>query len=303
MEPKSKQPTQEEVLKAIENSGYPFELTVAKQFLDFGFEIQPGSRFFDRNRQKDVEIDLRAMLKRSYQTTKGNTVTVVLQLMVECKDNSLPFVFFGLDYAPEKEEGMMDPDWPFVHVNTTRDKRQPNRHGMVCFLNDKKNNSFKKDHHHFASGPRFFRAATMEWKDKTIKLSETSNLQDALRKLASFIDHFHATWISLAAERDIEEMTEGVPYIYVPFLLIVHSGQQFRYSLSDRAITQSTHTPVFQSYHVAGNATNIVVDFVAFDKLQAAVETIDKSLQAMARIMVPSVLAETKGGIYSRSRN
>jgi hypothetical protein len=284
--------TPEQVREAIAASGFPFELQVANRLIELGYEVEPSSRFYDKQRQKDVEIDLVARSSKRYQTKGGKEVECQIQLAIECKDNSLPFVFFGLDRIEQGPPGTMDRDYRFAHISSTRDRGQPDRQAMACFLNDKE---FKKHHHHFASQPpRFYLATTLEWRNKILKITVTDNLQDAIRKLASFVQYYSSMWAKMAKEMNLEEMNQGIPKTVLTFLLLVHSGQQFRYSFGNHSITEATHTVVFQSLYVAEAPVQVVVDFVSADKLTETIKVIERTRDEIAPVLVPSLLADAR---------
>ena len=95
---------------AINQSGFPFELEIAKTFSDLGFEINLSHLLFDKNRNKDVEIDLMARKREVFDTTSGNKLLLITNIIIECKDNSLPYVCFGMEHKSKDNPGYLDND-------------------------------------------------------------------------------------------------------------------------------------------------------------------------------------------------
>ena len=75
----------DQLKKAIDDSGFPFELTIAKEMMELGYEIKPSFKFFDPMRKKDSEIDLVASKYQVMETNTGKQIVVMLQIAIECK--------------------------------------------------------------------------------------------------------------------------------------------------------------------------------------------------------------------------
>ncbi|PKV98740.1 hypothetical protein [Nocardia fluminea] len=84
----------EQVLAAINSSGYPLQTTVAR-LLQAEFDIQPEWGFLDRTTGAQRAIDLLAMRRPHDRLKTGHDyVMPELALIVECKQSQLPYVFF-----------------------------------------------------------------------------------------------------------------------------------------------------------------------------------------------------------------
>lgn len=291
--------TPAQVTALVEKSGYPFELQIARMLLGMGFDVTPGVRFFDRARGRDSEIDLLASRKETFRTTKGREVRGTLQLAVECKDSSLPYVLFGLPAPPPPEQGFLDNSGSYLHINTCRDIGHPERYGMIAF-GDSKRTLFSK-HHHFREKTRFHQAsavATIDQKGKketlVYKLHQPDAFSDALRKLAAFTVDDVEKWQAIVKVPAMHELIDEPPTFFVKFFLLVHSTPHFRYTSPGEQVLESFHTPVFLTFSTDAGSTHIVIDFVCSIALQAAVETIGASFQAIAEAIVTTVLADTR---------
>jgi hypothetical protein len=289
--------TPAEIAALVEKSGFPFELTVAHVLLELGFEIQPSVRFFDRSRGKDVELDIVAVSAvETFKTTKGRQANAVLRLVIECKASSLPFVLFGLPAPAAPDPGMMSGDFPYLHINTTRDKGHPNRHSMTAFHTQ--NNNLRAEHHHFQGDSRFHLATGVEHvggdpKKRQFKLQAPETLGDALRKLAAFAAHDLKSWQLSIKTIDLEKKEpEKGPFILVTFFLLVHKLPHYRFLRTGEGVIEKHHTPVFTKFETDEGPSYVVVDFISLTGLRAAISTIRDSFRALVSSITPTVIQD-----------
>jgi hypothetical protein len=77
--------------EALDASGYLFEQEVASLIETLGFHVETNSAFLDKELEKSRELDARAV--KVLYTDDVHKFQVIVELLVECKDNSSPFVF------------------------------------------------------------------------------------------------------------------------------------------------------------------------------------------------------------------
>lgn len=75
----------------MDASGYLFEQEVASIIEELGFHVETNSAFLDKELEKSRELDARAI--KVIYTDEAHQLQVIVELLVECKDNSTPFVF------------------------------------------------------------------------------------------------------------------------------------------------------------------------------------------------------------------
>lgn len=85
-------PDKDELLDAIQSSGYLMEQEVATVLESLGFLVQPNWAFEDIDQGKSREIDAHAFRQVLY---KPGSLSVSVILLCECKNNTAPFVFIG----------------------------------------------------------------------------------------------------------------------------------------------------------------------------------------------------------------
>lgn len=213
----------------ITESGYPFELKVASLLQSQGYHVRLSHQFFHPTRQRDCEIDILATREHDLDTEQAGHVRVILELAIECKDNSLPYVLFGFPAAKPPPTGILDPDIFYCKVRTTDDKI-PNFFAFVALGDSRVPSSagIKACHHQFATIDRFHQAAAVELHNGKLKFNVSERLRNALNGLAGYVEFVQATWM-----KGKKSFESGMPYdptVWVTFLLLIHSGEHYRYT-------------------------------------------------------------------------
>jgi hypothetical protein len=84
-------PTRDQILIALDKSGFLFEQEVATVLEDEGFHVETSWPYLDLDTKKSRELDLRAV--KSFLHNEEHKIQVFAEILVECKDSSSPFVF------------------------------------------------------------------------------------------------------------------------------------------------------------------------------------------------------------------
>lgn len=87
----SSHPSHDQILSALEGSGFLFEHEVATVLESSGFHVETSWPYLDLDTKKSREIDLRAI--KSFLHSEEHRLQVFVELLVECKDSRAPFVF------------------------------------------------------------------------------------------------------------------------------------------------------------------------------------------------------------------
>ena len=95
----SASPSEDEIMAAIEASGYLMEQEVATQLEHRGLHVRTNVAFEDLEEGKSREIDVTAIKRVAYD--ENAKLAAFVELLVECKNSSNPFVFI----ARPKNEG------------------------------------------------------------------------------------------------------------------------------------------------------------------------------------------------------
>jgi len=86
-------PTDDEILKALNESGYLFEQEIATTLEQHSFHIQTNAAFNDEDEEKSREIDVAAYQRVYFNEEKKTTIGI--RIICECKNSQTPFVFIN----------------------------------------------------------------------------------------------------------------------------------------------------------------------------------------------------------------
>jgi hypothetical protein len=264
----------------IQRSGYPFELEVAQVLANSGFEVELSHQFLHPTREHPSEIDILATRRIQVETAHAGLLGYTLELIVECKDNALPYVLFGFPHAPTLRDGSLDGDVYFCKVRTTDDDI-PEKFRLVALGDDrlKSSPSLKASHHQFNTPFRFRQVSAVEPKNGALAFNVSERLRSSLHGLAGYIAFVNEQW-----KEGVSLFRSGMPYdpaVWISFLLLVHSGEHYRYT-GPGSLTTSPRTTLFTSLNDNGLSVPYAVDFVQFEDLAATLDIIDATFQSQA---------------------
>lgn len=87
------QPSVEEIVNALKRSGYLMEQEVATELEKLGYHVRTNKAFTDSEEGKSREIDVQAY--KQILRSEEHKLSVSVEILAECKNNSNPFVFVG----------------------------------------------------------------------------------------------------------------------------------------------------------------------------------------------------------------
>lgn len=122
------QPTHEQVLNAVKDSGFLLEQSTATFFENAGFHVETAWPFEDSESKKSREIDIRAI--KGLHRSSNEDVQVFVELLIECKASKSPFVF--LERFKNKRELHSLRFEQYVFKKERYEKQlQPNLHSVL----------------------------------------------------------------------------------------------------------------------------------------------------------------------------
>lgn len=86
-------PTIEEIVSAIRDSGYLMEQEIASFFENKGFHVNTNVAFEDQDEKKSREIDVRSI--KRVALNESEKMAAYVEILAECKNSSNPFVFIA----------------------------------------------------------------------------------------------------------------------------------------------------------------------------------------------------------------
>lgn len=101
-EEKKGQPSAEQMLKALEKSGYLFENEIARKAEALGFHVDSSWAFRDQEESISRELDIKAV--KVVEVGESKLTKVITELLIECKSSDAPFVFLTTTKNPREEK-------------------------------------------------------------------------------------------------------------------------------------------------------------------------------------------------------
>ena len=87
----AEKPTPEEIVEALDSSGYLMEQEVASRFEALGYHVRTNRPYTDPDEGKSREIDVTAI--KTIWRDETAKIAVFVEFVVECKNSTLPYVF------------------------------------------------------------------------------------------------------------------------------------------------------------------------------------------------------------------
>ena len=229
---------------------------------------------------------LREASTKEYEskTASAGRVRCVLELGIECKDNALPYVLFGFRSPQPCGLGLVDGDVFYSKIRSTDDK-VPNWLAPISLGDgrDPPSASVRSSHHQFNTANRFHQATAVEIQGKRQRLHVASRLRAALTGLGGFLLDTEDGW-----QNALKAFRSGMPYdptLWVTFLLLVHSGQHYRYTWPGN-LEEARHTTLFASLHSPARSMSYAVDFIAHDGLVPALRRVEATFTVVSKHLV-----------------
>lgn len=112
----AEKPSEDEIRHAIERSGYLMEQDVASRLEKLGFATSTNQPFVDSDEGKSREIDVSAY--RELTRNESMKFSAYLEVLIECKQSSSPFVFFSRNKIPQ--DFLITPQEMYCTINDYR---------------------------------------------------------------------------------------------------------------------------------------------------------------------------------------
>lgn len=109
-------PSSDDVIAALERTGFLLEQRVAQEVRAAGFYVQTGRAFKDPEEGKSREVDVYAF-KRLFANEKGD-ITLGVKLLIECKKSTGPYVVLGRKLSDD--ERSMPPHSHTMPINSVK---------------------------------------------------------------------------------------------------------------------------------------------------------------------------------------
>lgn len=138
-------PTEDEIVQAVERSGYLMEQDVATRFEQLGYNIETNNPFEDIEQGKSREVDVRAFKRITIDETRK--IAANFEFIVECKNNSAPTVFIGRDKSDWDNSYHRRPEFCFPHEEYIRQKSTGPQTGLSKYVSPFEHLGFDQVHY------------------------------------------------------------------------------------------------------------------------------------------------------------
>lgn len=241
-------PTKDDVRKAIERSGYVLEQRICPVIEKNNFIAFPNEQFEDQDEGKSREIDVRARRADFLQDPENTLDMFETNILIECKNNSIPFVFFTHTPFPLESERVQFYGYPIDAVRLEDPK----------LINTKKYIYLNKTyiaqyHHYYHSLPIASQFCKIVLGNKGKKTWSTSHedIYEVVEKITKASMYYR----SLPMNMMILENKRGVVNLGTIYPVLLFSGQIYQYSV-DGTLEECDHLLLnwkVQSKKVVGN--------------------------------------------------
>jgi hypothetical protein len=254
------QPTPEQILFAIQSSGYLMEQEVASVLEHLGLHVQTNRAFEDIEEGKSRELDVAAV--RRVHFDEKNRIAVFVELLCECKNSRNPFAFLlrptTVPDSNRKNEEIVLPQ-EFYHV---RMKDKPNtmqRVDAIDYL------GIRPLHYGFGASLKAVQFAKIV-REKGTWAANHSGLYDAI--------FYPLVKGLLARKKEVAAFGGEWKYVWLFFPIVVTSGDLFVMNTADDPPTPTLTDSVTYVRHIKQGKIDgyFAVEFVTQSALKRHVE-------------------------------
>ncbi|MEL7708605.1 hypothetical protein AAG593_15130 [Citromicrobium bathyomarinum] len=157
------QPTDEQILEAMQASGFLMEQEVATQVEDLGFHVHPSRAFKDSEEGKSREIDVWGI--RRFLLDEDRKFSAYSELIIECKNSSNPYVFLTRRKG-ESDTFFVPPEMRFPVKNYEARKDLGNGRGQLKYFDPFDEYGFSESHPFFVKEQKAVQFCRIDRKGK-----------------------------------------------------------------------------------------------------------------------------------------
>lgn len=273
----SSQPTDKEIIEAIQQSGYLMEQNIASSIEALDYHVETNYAFQDLDESISRELDVRAIKKITLNEEKE--IYLFVELLCECKNNQNPFVFIGR--KKNKKDAHPDPkEYIFPHQKYSRLFKK-NGYEMVQLIPAFQRLELNDHHYYYATKEKAVQFCKIIRKGKNWTASHAGTYDSLLLPMAK------ALQVRSKEVKKINNQTNKEKYIWLFFPIIVLNSDIFYLDSHKEEI--ALENKKFVTFVRDLDAENIkgtfVVDFVTADYVAEFISNnIEKFTQRLAEI-------------------
>lgn len=204
------------IVAALERSGYLMEQEVATQIEELDFHVWTNWAFRDVEEGKSRELDVRAI--RRITMNDSESLGAFVELLVECKNNSNPYVFLRRPKS-QVDNRHPPPEFLFPITEYEREKKIDAKRSHVRRIHAFEHLRFSDIHHQFVSDSKVVQFCQLLRKGKHLHANH-GGLYDSI--------FFPMAKAVMERRREIVSTARGkVKYFWLLVPIVVLRGEMF----------------------------------------------------------------------------
>lgn len=260
-------PTPEEILAAVESSGFLMEQDVASTLEDLGFYVWTARAYKDPEEGKSRELDVATY--RQFLRDEDKRIYGASELLVECKNSSNPFVFMTRRKS-DADAGWRSPHMRFPIDNYEAKKAKGAGSFFVQWTHAFEEFGFKEEHHFHKRATKAVQFARIDRSGSKWSANH-AGLYDSI--FLPLLKATKARWEETRPRGSGPEEWRQFRFLY-PVVVIRGKIFEIDTSGSDRTPKEVPHIPFLRDLKMDGLEGRFLVDFVNEDHLEAFVREV-----------------------------
>jgi hypothetical protein len=262
-------PTEDEILAAIEASGYLMEQEVASRIEKLGFHVQTARAFKDVDEGKSREMDVWAFNRFLFDEQRR--LAGFCQIIAECKNSNNPFVFITRNKSAS-DVAWIPPSLHFPIEEYEGRKELGGGRAQLQIHKAFKELGFNSIHHFHKKENKAVQFCRIDRNGKNWSANH-SGLYDSI---------FYPLLKALRAEQEASKPRHGADeYRYARFFfpIVVVRGKLYEIdsTAENRTPIEVPHVPFVREMKANGIEGRFLVDFVNEDHLEQFVDEVVKA--------------------------
>lgn len=284
MSQEMRHPTKDDILDALEKSGYLFEQDVATEFEKLGYHVDTNYAYNDTDTDKSREIDVRAF-KQIYKNDELNA-HVYLEILVECKNSKTPLVF--IEREKNRREQSPSPKeyiFPFSEYHKRVGENKVSLHKPFQYLNLCKHHYHYKEPNKATQFAKIFRKGS-NW------LANHEGIYDSVILPQAKLLEYRKKDIMSYCRNDRQKV------VWLFFPAVVLKDHLYSYDLTKDAenLIEKKRVSFVRDLDASNLKGSYLVDFITFDYIKDYVE---KEIEKFAE-SITNLIKEDKDLILKR---
>lgn len=254
------QPSEKEIIEALEESGYLFEQDVATLLEDLDFHVETSYAYTDLDQDKSREIDIRAF-KETYKD-ESNKVQIFVELLVECKDFGSPLVFLER-IKNEREAEHSTPQeyiFPAKHYRVNLDKNSYREEHPFQYFNLKDSHYYYKEKNKATQFSKIYR------KNKTWSANHEGIYDTLILPLAKLLEVRKKAAVQLCQGSGRAEEWKRI-WLFFPMVVLRDHLYSYEYSTPTRKLAEKERVSFVRQLDYSNLKGFYLIDFVKYDHL------------------------------------